>query len=301
MTADRARPGLWGYVFKLLKLQWVLFLTGFRRASRRRKFGSIVLALLVVGAFVGSIFLTRFLIGLLSSPEIADFGVDLGPLMSAIPVVAVTGTFMGILVTSFGLLLQALYLSNDMDFLLSAPIPIRAVFLTKLLQAILPNFALVLLLGLPVLYGLAAAEGYNFLYYPIVLVVLAFLALAAAGLSSLLVMAVVRVVPARRVAEVLGIVSAVFIMVSSQWRNLMGGQEDSGPVTPEQVAAGTQLLSRFNNPWSPLAWGGRGLVDLGIGHWLQGLLFLGLALAVSGAVFWFALNTAERLYYSGWT
>jgi len=49
-----------------------------------------------------------------------------------------------------GVLLQALYLSNDMDFLLAAPIPIRAVFLTKLLQAVLPNFILVMLIGLPV-------------------------------------------------------------------------------------------------------------------------------------------------------
>ncbi len=276
----------------------MLFVTGFRRASGRRKIGIIVLALLLVGAFAGSFFLTRFLVGLLKSPEVLQSGVDLAPLMDIIPQLAVSATFLGILITSFGVLLQALYLSGDMDFLLSAPIPIRAVFLTKLLQAILPNFALVLLLGLPVLFGLAAAGGYNFLYYPLVLVVLASLALAAAGVSSLLVMAVARVVPARRVAEVLGIVSAVFIMVTSQWRNLMGGQESD--LTPEQLAAGTQLLSRFNNPWSPLTWGGRGLVDLGEGRWLSGILFLALALGVAGAVFWFALNTAERLYYSGW-
>jgi len=293
------KPGLWGYVFKLLKLQWVILFTGFKRATLRGKFGSIVLILLAVGAFTGSYFLTRFLIGLLRSPELASFGVDMTPLMDGIPVLAVSATFLTILVTSFGLLLQALYLSNDMDFLLSAPIPIRAVFLSKLLQAILPNFLLLLLAGLPFLYGLAAVGGYNFLYYPMVLVVLAFLALAAAGLSSLLVMAVVRVFPARRVAEVLGVISAVLIMVSSQWRNLTGGQ-DSGPVTPGQVAAGTELVARFNTLWSPLAWGGRGLVDLGEGRWLSGLLLIGLTLALAGAVFWFTLAAAERLYYTGW-
>ena len=45
---------------------------------------------------------------------------------------------------SFRLFLQALYLAKDMDFLVAAPIPMRSVFLAKLLEAILPTFILVL-------------------------------------------------------------------------------------------------------------------------------------------------------------
>ncbi len=90
------------------------------------------------------------------------------PFLESLPVLIFTGLFMGILVTSFGVLLQALYLSGDMDFLLSSPIPIRAVFITKLMQAVLPNFGLIALFGLPVLFGLGISGGYNFLYYPLV-------------------------------------------------------------------------------------------------------------------------------------
>ena len=89
--------------------------------------------------------------------------------------------FLGILFTSFGVLLQALYLSGDMDFLLTSPVPIRAVFVTKLLQAVLPNFGLIALFGLPVLFGLGFSEHYNFLYYPLVLLIMIALTLAAAG------------------------------------------------------------------------------------------------------------------------
>jgi hypothetical protein len=84
--------------------------------------------------------------------------------------------------------------------------------------------------------------------------------------------------------------------ISSQRSNLMGTQD----VTTEQLLQGTQAVSGLNSPWSPLAWGGRGLVDLGEGRWLPGLFFLALALVSSGAVFWVALNAAERLYYTGW-
>ena len=102
----------------------------------------------------------------------------------SLPVLMLSGAFLGILLTSFGVLLQALYLAGDMDFLLSTPVPIRAVFMAKLLQAIVPNLALICLFALPVLFGLGLRPATTSLYYPLVLLVLAALALAAAGLRS---------------------------------------------------------------------------------------------------------------------
>ncbi len=290
--------GLWFYVLKLLRLRLLIFASGFKRAKLPRKILTIFLGLLVVGACVGSYFLTTVFLKFVHSPEMAASGVDLTAFVNAIPALIVTAVFLGILLLSFGVLLQGLYLANDMDFLVCAPVPIRAVFLTKMLQAILPNFILLLCLGLPVLIGLGSSSGFHFLYYPLVLVVLAVLSLAAAGISSLLVMAVVRVFPARRVAEVLALLTAIIMMVLSQWTNLAGVRSES--MTPGQISQITGLFSSFNTPWSPLAWVGRGLVDLGEGSWLSGSLFFILTFVISIGVFWLALNAAERLYYSGW-
>jgi hypothetical protein len=79
-----------------------------------------------------------------------------------------------------------------MDFLMSAPIPIRAIFVSKLIQAVLPNFAIMCVFSLPILFGLGITSGYSFLYYPMVVIVLAVLSLAAAALASLLVMLAAR-------------------------------------------------------------------------------------------------------------
>ena len=129
----------------------------------------------MVFAFVLSWLLLRFL----QSPEVSQYIGGNQAFLVNIPVLVVSAAFIVILLTSFGVLLQALYLAGDMDFLLSVPIPIRAIFISKLLQAIIPNFGLILLFGLPVLYGLGLSSGYTFLYYPVVLIVLALLALAA--------------------------------------------------------------------------------------------------------------------------
>jgi ABC-2 type transport system permease protein len=289
-------PGLWSSVWKLLRLRVVIFISGFRRAKLRRKIGMVVLAFLILGLIAFIFTMSWLLLRFLRSPQLVQYVGDVTPLLESVPVLLVGGAFLGILITSFGVLLQALYLANDMEFLLSAPLPLRSVFLSKLLQAILPNFGLICLFALPVLYGLGLSSGYNILFYPLVLVMLAALALAAAGISSLLVMLVVRIFPARRVAELLGFIGAILSFVCSQSGNLARFDKFSG----QQATQALTLIAKFNQPWSPLAWAGRGLVDLGAGHWISGVGFSALALGLSLGVFAVALTISERLYYSGW-
>jgi ABC-2 type transport system permease protein len=165
------------------------------------------------------------------------------------------------------------------------------------LQAVLPNFALISLFGIPVLFGLGFSSGYNVLYYPLMLLTMIVLALAAAGLSSLLVMLVVRVLPPRRAAEILGFLGAVLGLTISQAGNLSNTFRKDIHITGEQV---TGILLRANSPWMPLNWAGQGLVALGEGHWLPGILLVSLTLALATTAFGLALVTAERWYYTGW-
>jgi hypothetical protein len=217
-----------------------------------------------------------------------------------VPVLVFALLFVGILFSSFGVMLHALYLSGDMDFLLTSPVPIRAVFVTKLLQAVLPGFGLAAMFGLPVLYGLGLAGQYSILFYPLVLLTMIALTLAAAGLSALLVMLVARLFPPRRVAEVLGFLTATLSILCSQSGNLYNTLGHNVTISGSQVNGVFALLMRFNTPWNPLNWAGRGLVDLGEGRWLAGFGLVALTLGLSVLAFSFALATAERWYYSGW-
>ena len=159
--SGRVLPAIWN----LLRLRVRISLNSFRHAKPGRKVLSVIGILAVLG-FAGFIFfLSTLVLGFLRSPDLAQYvGIQAGPLLQAIPPLTLSAMFVGILVTSFGVLLQALYLSGDMDFLLSFPLPIRAVFVAKLLQAVLPNLGLISLFGLPVLFGLGVSGGYNFLY-----------------------------------------------------------------------------------------------------------------------------------------
>ena len=296
LAPPQPSSGVWPATWKLLRLRLLISVNTFRRARWRSKLGTIILVLVLGGLMAFAFYATRLLLGFLRSPEFTAGVPDAAAFVNGLPVVILGTAFLGILLTSFGVLLQALYLAGDMDFLLSAPIPMRAVFLTKLLQAILPNFGLVCLVALPLLFGLGSVGGYNGAYYLLVVVALAALALAAAGLSSLLVMSIVRLFPARRVAEILGFIGAVVSILCSQSGQLANFSNVSG----DQMLGAANLVARFNTPWSPLAWAGRGLVQIGEGHWVSGVGLLGLTFGFAGLAFGIALVSAERLYYTGW-
>jgi hypothetical protein len=287
-------------VWKLMRLRWRITLNNFRRSKLISKIFTI-LALLGLMTIVGFVFwFSMQLVRFLRSPEFVQLVDNPTTLLNAVPALFFTMLFLGILLTSFGLLLQALYLAADMDFLLAAPIPIRSVFITKLLQAVLPNFSISALFGLPVLYGLGIARGYTILYYPMVLLMMVVLALTAAGLASVLVMLVVRVFPARRVVEVLGFLGAILSFVCSQSGNLMNASRGDTPTTGNQMVGILNFLSQLNNPWLPLNWPGQGVAALGEGAWLPGLGLTLLSLGLAAGVFWTCLQTAERWYYTGW-
>ena len=224
-------------VLKLLRLRWQINYNSFRHAKTKTKIWTVI-GLAGIFGFSAFIFWvsTLLLVFLRSPAPVKYLGAGAGFFLEAMPALVLSTMFIGILLTSFGVLLQALYLSGDMDFLLTVPVPVRAVFITKLLQAVLPNFSLMALFGLPVLYGLGISGGYNFIYYPGVLIMMISMTLAAAGLSALLVMAVVRVFPARRVAEVLGFFGALFSMVVSQSGNLSNSLGRAGGI--KSCAAG---------------------------------------------------------------
>lgn len=288
-------PGLWQSVWILLRMRLLLTWSNFRRAKPRQKISQVIFLLIIVaiatGGFVFSQVLIRFLRTLALTTEI-----DLTRLFNALPGLVLALAFFFNLLTNFGGLLQALYLSRDMDFLVAAPLPMRAVFLSKLILAILPGFGLFCLAALPILFGLGSASAFSPLYYPLVVILLTFVALGAAGLAGVLVMAVVRVIPPRRVAEVLGFVGAVLSILLSQMGNLLGAFDFSG----DRLSDAANQINGLSPVWSPFTWAGRGLVDIGSGAWLSGAGLTLLTIFVTGGLFALTLASAEQLYYTGW-
>ena len=285
------------YIWKLLRARWRITWNNVRRASRRRKIGYLIAAFGLTVLAIVLVLVSWGVLAVLRRPEVAAFVTP--DLIRSIPVFFTSATFLAGLLTNFGVLLQSLYLAGDMEFLLAAPIPPRAVFVAKLVQAVLPNFLFMCLFNLPALIGLGIAQGYNVTYFAMAPVMLVLLMLAGAGIAAVGVMGVVRLVPARRVAEVLGLVGGVTSILCSQSGQLMRATS-LGRTSSAQVMAVANTAAQFNQPYSPLAWPGRALVALGEGQWLAAVLLVSATTALTLGAFAVSLVASERLYISGW-
>ncbi|HNB53174.1 MAG TPA: hypothetical protein PK530_14585, partial [Anaerolineales bacterium] len=293
-------------ILKLLRLRVRLAWNTFKHRPLGQKIAYLLalIGLLAFAAFL--IFISWAILQVFSNPRIQREFADLGMtetfanLLVQLPVVFCVGAFVVGLFANFGVLLQGLYLSGDMEFLLTAPVPARSVFLSKLIQAILPNLLLLALVSGPALIGLGIAQHYTIPYFVLVPLVLSLLVILGAGLSSILVMLVVRVVNPRRAAEVLGLVGGLTAFICSQSGQLMGRFE-AVDISAEQLTGLATGVSTFAAVWNPLAWPGLGLTYIGRGHWALGLGFSGLTLVITGGLFALTLTFAERMYFSGWS
>ncbi len=135
---------------------------------------------------------------------------DVQPYLEALPSQILFVAQALLILTSFTTVLTSLYLSGDTDMLLVAPVPMRAVFVVKFFGGlIVPYIMLFGLLG-PALLGYGQGMGYGAPFFVAATLTLALLPLLPAGLGALLVMAVVRVIPARRAREIVSVIGGLF-------------------------------------------------------------------------------------------
>jgi ABC-2 type transport system permease protein len=279
----------------------------FWRGKLSGKLGLLVIAtLLGLGAF-GLYRFTRFSVGLLRDPDVAatlreaaaetpGLPADVGLILAALPSIVLLGALSLLVFSSFSSLLNSLYLSGDLDMLLATPAPMRAVFVVKFFGGLGAQYLLLFAFMGPVLIGYGQGMGYGLLYQLCAGATLLLLPLLPAGIGALLVMAVVRVMPARRAREIVSVLGGL-IGISFYLLAQLSGRVAPVVANPDSLAA----LLAVDQPLLPSAWAGRALVAAGEGDPLPLLFYGGLFLVSSIVVFAGCLVLAERLYYVGWS
>jgi ABC-2 type transport system permease protein len=298
-------------IMVLTRTQLLIARNTFWRGRIWRKLGLLVLGAALCVAAYGLYWLTRGIVRGITSPDFAEFlaeaarrsngqlagiSLDFRTYLLALPAIVLFLALVLMVLTSFTTVLSSLYLSGDMDMLLAAPVPMRAVFAVKFFGGLLTPYALLFFLLGPFLLGFGQGLGFGPIYFVVSIAVLLLLPLLPTGLGALLVMAVVRVIPARRAREIVGVIGG---MVGVSWYIF---SQFTRELTPRLANARLlDYLRRFDNPIAPSAWAARALVAAGEGRWPALLLYGGLFALLSIGVFIVCLALAERLYYAGWS
>jgi ABC-2 type transport system permease protein len=282
----------------LLRLRWQMGLNKFRRRSRATQIFSVLGMLMIAGIF-GS--LSAF-IGL-GSGWLFRVMPGVHGLEGLVPGAILTLVTILLFFTSFGVALGSLFLSSDLELLMIAPVDRRAVFMSKLLDGIESNYAIIGVLGLPALITYGIGQGFGPLYYLLALPALLVAPLLPEGLGALAVLIVARFAPARRVREALALAAALFGLGCSaigQTSRLWFQPPVGRPGARPDFAALQTTVDQFNSLPLPSLVAGRGLAAAGRGDVVGATVGLAGFVLITVVFFAGCVWLAERLYASGW-
>jgi hypothetical protein len=212
-------------------------------------------------------------------------------LLAVVIAFACIGAFIGSSTTA----LQAMFLADDIPFLLTLPIPLRALFGSKFLEAALgvAPAAMLLMAGAGG-YGIVEAEHISF--WPIAgLVLIGFLLMATAA-SVIIVSLVTRFIPPRRARLFLLCISlSVMAFTLLAWRVLAPQPEKLGNV----VSRGEYEPIWNALQWTPVGVGAVALQKSAQGEYVHALIATGALLTASALVVAISFHVFRRTFFRG--
>ena len=173
--------------------------------------------------------------------------------------------------------LQSLYLGQDVGFLMTLPVPLRTLFLTKLPDlaiGAIPGVLFLVAIAIGQLLGRAAAVA----YIPFAVVAMAALLVIGLSLSSIVTALVVRATPARLTRVSLLLVSTATVLgVGMLWQRLAVSSQDAGAIGREELMGGATSLLNY----TPAGWTSTVLAEATLARYASAASWLGLLVGVA--------------------
>lgn len=288
----------------LLKNRLNIILLGYTRDEPKKKAGRIIGTL--IGAIIFSLILfysakfISFIYGRLDI-ELANtiFDIALDYILAVI--------FIFIMFTGIATSLYILYLSRDLELLLSLPISYRTVFTYKYTEALISNSYLFLIIIFPFLISYGITSELPLAYYPVMIIVFMSVMSIPTSLGVLIGMIAARYINPNRAREMLAFIGGIFgllIWLASQIVSRYA--ENLAPELKSMSIEGVKqyIIVIFDKPFLkiiPSTWGSNALFYLHNGNYRGFIFNFVLIAAASILLIFFCIIISQRIYYSGWS
>lgn len=271
----------------LLRRLWLRkAVRSFTRGKPEQQLQYVAFALLGAMVFSGALWLASLLFGGLRFAQMEEGA-------PAIVASVYTAAALMLIFVGMGTAVHTLYLSRDLQMLMSMPISPRTILSYKFLEILLGDVVVFCLLGLPVLVAYALVHGAGPLFYILVLPVSACLLTIPTSLSILLVLPAMRLLPVGRAREIVAALSG--LVGVGAWTALQvfsRGEAGTGAIQTVRESPASRV--------PPGAWAADAVVGAATGEW--GLLLGGLLpLSICALGLWLGcMAVAQRAYTTGW-
>lgn len=206
------------------------------------------------------------------------------------------GAFIATLFSSLTIAFYSLFTSADLPIWITAPIPLRVIFIEKFVEVLLGSSGFYVVLFLPSLIALGITLKAGIIFYlSLLLASLLFLSIPT-GIGILLIMFFARFIKVRRMKEIIGVMGGVLGLAI-----YVGTQLLPSLVNKHNVQA-TEALKVLDNaliPFLPTDWISNILISVGLSKYPDAALQALLLLTSSLGIILLTLVATERIYYTG--
>jgi len=196
--------------------------------------------------------------------------------------------------------ISTLYLSQDLDLLMSFPIKRGEVFLTKWSGSMFNSSYMILIFSLPIFvaYGRVFEAGV-FYYLMLGLIMLLFI-LPPAAIGGMVSLFFMRFLPAKRTHQLLSALGIICLVIIVVLIRLFRPEQLWNPGSAEDVVNMLDSLTLSPSPYLPSWWATKALLGARSGDYLSMSRYLSVMLAAAMGSMGLLIIIARKVYYRGW-
>lgn len=197
--------------------------------------------------------------------------------------------------------LSTFFLSEDLNLILSRPVPLDDVYYARLTETLVYSSWMVLLFALPVFLAYGWVYGAPWKYYAVLLGGLGPFLLIPSALGVLLAMVLVNIFPARRTKDILFLLT-LFLVIGIYF--LVRFLQPERLVNPDSFASLVEYMTALSAPswpFSPSFWFAESMIPFLQLAPTQPWFYLACLWSTAGALVVMGSWVSRALFISGWT
>jgi ABC-2 type transport system permease protein len=252
------------------------------RKSRARTYFMLALGgSFLLASFFGALWLFHYFRSVAMDEPIP--GIEMiGDLLNRVMLSMVFLVFLSVLIFSNLVTgLSSYFLDSELELLNSAPVRKESLFLSRFFEALLESSWMLFVFGLPILFAFGAEYKLSVTYYLLAVGVMFFFIIIPAALAHILVLTLVNSFPARRIRDLLFIISIIAAGIILTMLRMIRPEKLVNPQTQETVFEFMLTLKQPMNIWFPSYWASEALYRFSQSGWKGAEPFI-LLLATTG-------------------
>lgn len=196
--------------------------------------------------------------------------------------------------------LSTIYLSRDLYLLLSSPVRLTTIFISKFFQTLVNSSYMALLFGIPIYIAYGVVYNADIAYYFLSLLILLFFLFIPAGVGIIITMTLMRYFPAKKTHQALTFLGLTFTAIVVMFLRLMRPERFYKDVTDSALLELIEKLKAPDLPYMPSSWLTNALTKLMERDYSGYSIELIMMITAAVIIFSLCVYIATKIYFMGW-